>query len=58
MILDLINSYVKLSGYNFEKQQDDSFVDKLIRKFTAIIMILFASIVSVNALVGSPIQCW
>lgn len=58
MILDLIGSYAKLSGYSFEKQQDDNFIDKLIRKFTAIIMVLFASIVSVYQLVGQPIQCW
>ena len=58
MILDLIANYAKLSQYQFEKNDDDGFVEKLYRKFSAIIMIVLATCLSVYQLVGKPIVCW
>jgi hypothetical protein len=58
MILDLIKSYATISKYQFEKYDDDGFVEKLSRKFSAIMMIVFATCLSVFQLVGKPIKCW
>jgi hypothetical protein len=58
MLLDLIGSYTKLSDYSFEKTDDDDFFDKLFRRFSAIMMFIFASLLSIAQLVGNPINCW
>lgn len=58
MLLDLIANYNKLAGYDFEKLNSDDFVDKLSRKFSAIVMIVFSTILGINQLVGKPLECW
>jgi len=58
MILDVLASYTKLSSYEFEKLNTDDFFDKLSRRFSAIMMILFTTILGVIQLVGKPLECW
>jgi hypothetical protein len=58
MILNLISDYSKLWEKKFEKNNDDTFVDKLVRKFSAIILFIFASTLGIAQLVGKPIECW
>lgn len=58
MFLDLISSYKKLAGYDFEKLNSDDFTDKLSRKFSAIMMIVFSGILGIYQLVGKPLECW
>lgn len=58
MLLDLISSYKKLADYDFEKLNSDDFVDKLSRKFSAIMMIVFSTILGIYSLVGKPLECW
>lgn len=58
MLLDLLSSYQKLASYDFEKLNSDDFVDKLSRKFSAIMMICFTTILGVANLVGKPLECW
>lgn len=58
MIIHFIDTYTRLSRYNFEKYDDDGKVEKLIRKFSAIMMIVFASLLGIAQLVGRPIECW
>lgn len=58
MILQTIKSYALLAETRLEKYDDDDFVEKLIRKFSAIMMLIFASIFGVTQLVGNTIQCW
>lgn len=58
MFLDLLSSYKKLAGYDFEKLNSDDFVDKLSRKFSAIMMIVFSGILGIYQLVGKPLECW
>jgi hypothetical protein len=43
MFLDVISSYNKLAAYDFEKLNTDDFFDKLSRKFSAIMMIVFTT---------------
>ena len=56
MFLDVIASYKKLAEYDFEKLNSDDFVDKLSRKFSAIMMIVFSGILGVYQLVGKVIN--
>ena len=58
MILKSIESYAKLAQTRLAKYDDDDVVEKLIRKFSAIMMVIFASIFGITQLVGNPIQCW
>ena len=58
MILDLITSYSTLSKKDFSKQKDDDSFDKLSRKYSATMMVIFASLLSIAQLVGEPIKCW
>jgi hypothetical protein len=57
-IIDIIKEYGKLSKYEVEKNYDDGFVEKLSRKFSAIMMVLFTMCLGVFQLVGKPISCW
>lgn len=58
MFLDIISSYKKLANYDFEKLNSDDFVDKLSRKFSAIMMVVFSGLLTVYQLVGKPLECW
>jgi hypothetical protein len=58
MFLDVVASYKKLADYNFEKLNTDDFFDKLSRRFSAIMMIVFTTILGVFQLVGKPLECW
>lgn len=58
MLLDLLANYKKLSAYDFEKLKSDDFVDKLSRKFSAIMMIVFSALLGTFQLVGKPYECW
>ena len=37
---------------------DDDFVDRLSRRYTPILFILFTILVSLHQYVGEPISCW
>ncbi len=58
MALNLIATYTNLANYKFEKHDDDDFYDKISRKFSAIMMIIFAVLISTHQFVGQPIKCW
>ena len=58
MILDLISLHSTLSKASYSKRKDDDFFDKLSRKYTAIIMVIFAILLTIAQLVGSQIKCW
>lgn len=57
-LTDFIASYIKLKSYPFEAEDDDSKVDKLSRKFSAIVVFLFSILLGVVNVVGKPINCW
>ncbi len=58
MEANFINRYINLSNLKFMKRNDDDFVDKMSRKFSAIMMIIFSVIVTLYQFVGKPIKCW
>ena len=39
-------------------KRDDSFADRLNSRYTIIVLMVFATVVSVQIYVGSPITCW
>ena len=47
-----------LSIREFKSHADDDFVDRLSRKFTPLVIVLFSTLVSVKQYVGDPINCW
>ena len=57
-ILNLIASYTRISKFRFAQNDDDDKVDKLSRKFSALLMIICAILLGTYQLVGSPIECW
>jgi innexin len=57
-MLELIASFTKLQAFRFEANNDDDFVDKLSRRFSAVMMIIFATLLSLYQFVGQPIECW
>ncbi len=57
-LLEIFATYTKLSSYKFESEDDDHFVDKIFRKFSSIMMVIFSVMLGVYQLVGKPIQCW
>ncbi len=57
-LTDFVGAYIKLKNYPFEAEDDDSKIDKLSRRFSAITVFLFAVLLGVVNVVGSPIQCW
>ena len=58
MILELLKNYDTLNSFKIEFYNDDGLIEKLIRKFSAIMMILFSSIFAISQLVGQKINCW
>ncbi|RNA11649.1 innexin unc-9-like isoform X6 [Brachionus plicatilis] len=58
MILELISCYETLTSFRIEVYNDDGRVEKLIRRFSATMMIVFSSIFFIVQLVGSRIKCW
>ena len=58
MSLILFELYSKLSGFSFVKHDDDDSIDRMSRKFSAIMMVIFAVLLSTYQLVGEPIKCW
>lgn len=58
MILDLLTNYETLNNLKIEFYNDDGIIEKLIRKFSAIMMILLSSIFAISQLIGSKIKCW
>jgi hypothetical protein len=57
-LTDFVGAYIKYKSYPFEAEDDDSKVDKLSRKFTAIVVFLFSILLGVVNVVGNPIDCW
>lgn len=57
-LLEILATYTKLSNYKFELEDDDHFIDKIFRKFSAIMMVIFTVLLGIYQLVGSPIKCW
>jgi hypothetical protein len=58
MSLKLLTLYNEFSAKNFEKNDDDDLFDKFSRKFSTIMMLIFAFVLSTAQLVGEPIKCW
>lgn len=58
MSLRLLTLYNEFSSKNFEKNDDDDLFDKFSRKFSTIMMLVFAFVLSTAQLVGEPIKCW
>jgi innexin len=58
MVFQLISAFLNLKDYKFFKNNDDDFVDKLSRTFSAIMMLIFASMLTLYGFVGQPIDCW
>jgi hypothetical protein len=58
MVLRLLTLYTEFSAKNFEKHDDDDIFDKFSRKFSTIMMLVFAFVLSTAQLVGEPIKCW
>jgi hypothetical protein len=57
-LTDFVGAYIKFKNYPFESEDDDSSVDKLSRKFSAIVVFLFSVLLGVVNVVGNPINCW
>lgn len=58
MILTFIAKFIEIWKAKYELRDDDFFVDKIIRKFTVAIMIVFTAMIGVSKLVGDPLKCW
>lgn len=57
-LFEIFSTYNKLSKYKFESEDDDHFVEKIFRKFSAIMMIVFTVLLGFYQIVGRPINCW
>lgn len=58
MILEIINNYASLKSFRIQAYNDDGPFEKLVRKFSAIMMIVLSSVFLIAQLVGKKIQCW
>jgi hypothetical protein len=52
MEVNLVNRYLKLSEFSFMKRNDDDFFDKMIRKFSSIMMLVFSVVITLYQFVG------
>jgi hypothetical protein len=57
-VIDLLKKYSELSKLEFEKYNDDGWAEKLSRKFSFIMMVIFTMCLAIFQLVGRPITCW
>ncbi len=58
MILSLFQSFLKLNSVSFQNRYDDDVLDRLSRKYSAILLIIFSTIATTNQLVGKSVSCW
>ena len=58
MILVLFEIFLKLCTVNFEKRNDDDYYDRLSRKYSAILLIIFSTIATTNQIVEESVSCW
>lgn len=47
-----------LSGTSINSKNDDDFADRLSSRYSVVVLVVFALVVSANHYIGSPITCW
>ena len=58
MILSLFQTFLRLSSVSFQNRCDDDVLDRLSRKYSAILLIIFSTVATTNQLVGKSVSCW
>ncbi len=56
MVLSLFQTFLRLSTVNFQKRNDDDGYDRLSRKYSSILLIVFSTIATTNQLVGDSVS--
>jgi hypothetical protein len=52
-LTDFVGAYIKFKNYPFEADDDDDAIDKLNRRFSAIVVFLFSVLLGVVEVVGN-----
>lgn len=56
MVTGFLDAITKVRQFRF--QNDDDFIDRLSRRYSVVLLMLFTVVVSTKQYVGDPISCW